>query len=204
MCAFIIGPQCGRSLGVVRRVDKQAPTVPTKFNVRPASPSRMELRWDASSDNFLVAGYRINRNGIAVGTNEGPWCYLDEGLSAGTTYSYSIQALDPAGNVSPESTIVTTNTPGAGSPLDIVTDDADGPPWVSAAGRWNQRADVAGYYSKGFSTRSSLNPPGAVTFTFTPNLPEPGDYQVYVWNPGSRQIAPQLSTNSPVDIVHGG
>jgi hypothetical protein len=194
----------GEISALFARVDKSTPTTPGNLYVRPAGATRMELRWDASYDNFLVAGYRVIRDGVAVGTNSVAACYIDAALSPNTSYSYTVQAFDPAGNLSPASGTATTNTPLMGAPVDVIVDDADGPAFVSIDGKWNLRSDIPGFWRKSFYSRSSLNPTNVGTVSFTPNLPEAGDYEVFLWYPGSKQAAPYMATNAAIDIVASG
>jgi peptidoglycan hydrolase-like protein with peptidoglycan-binding domain len=65
----------------------------------PASQSQIDLSWTPSTDNIAVIGYTIYRNGAFLGTTANT-TYIDTGLSAGTTYTYTIDAFDLAGNVS--------------------------------------------------------------------------------------------------------
>jgi chitodextrinase len=92
--------------------DTQAPSVPFNLQGTPVSQSRIDLTWNASSDNVAVAGYRVRRNGNIVGTVAGT-AFSDTGLSASTTYSYTVSAFDAAGNESAQSTVVQVTTPGS-------------------------------------------------------------------------------------------
>ena len=65
----------------------------------------MALSWAASSDNVGVTGYRVFRDGAQVGT-PATTSYTDTGLTAATTYRYTVAAVDAAGNVSSQSAAV--------------------------------------------------------------------------------------------------
>jgi len=56
-----------------------------------------------------VAGYNIYRNGALIGATATTF-YQDTGLAASTTYSYTVSAYDPAGNVSGQSSAVSATT----------------------------------------------------------------------------------------------
>ena len=88
-----------------RPTDTVAPTVPTGLSATPTSMSRIDLSWTPSSDNVGVTGYRIFRSGTQVGTSATN-SFSDTGLAANTTYSYTVSAVDAAGNASPPSTSV--------------------------------------------------------------------------------------------------
>jgi chitodextrinase len=59
------------------------------------------LRWNASTDNVGVTGYRIYRNGTRVG-NLGASArdYTVSGLACNTSYTIALTAVDAAGNES--------------------------------------------------------------------------------------------------------
>ena len=57
------------------------------------------LIWNASTDNVGVAGYRLYRNDVAVGTVTSPG-YTYSGLTCGTSYTFALEAYDAAGNAS--------------------------------------------------------------------------------------------------------
>ncbi|MCX9157982.1 alpha-amylase family glycosyl hydrolase [Niveibacterium sp. 24ML] len=79
--------------------DPEAPTTPTNLRVTGVTASSVSLAWSASTDNVGVAGYRVSRNGALLGSTTGT-AYTDNGLAASTSYSYSVQAYDLAGNTS--------------------------------------------------------------------------------------------------------
>ena len=70
--------------------------------VTSATLTSVSLSWAASTDDVGVAGYQIYRNGVQVGTITDT-NYTDSGLTGNTAYTYSIDAYDAAGNVSPQS-----------------------------------------------------------------------------------------------------
>jgi chitodextrinase len=92
--------------------DTQAPTAPTNLVANPVSSSSIALSWTGSTDNVAVAGYRVSRNGTLVGSPTGT-SWTDTGLTANTSYDYSVVAFDAAGNVSPPATASATTPPGA-------------------------------------------------------------------------------------------
>ncbi|MFF3349814.1 glycoside hydrolase family 6 protein [Streptomyces sp. NPDC002779] len=97
--------------------DTTAPTAPTALRATAKTASSVSLAWTAATDNVGVTGYDVYRNGTRVGSAPaGGTTYTDTGLSAATAYSYTVRALDAAGNVSAASTAlsVTTETGGGG------------------------------------------------------------------------------------------
>jgi len=82
--------------------DTSAPSTPGSPSASALSSSQISLSWTASSDNVGVAGYNVFRNGTQMGTATGS-TYQDTGLSPSTTYVYTVQAYDAAGNISSHS-----------------------------------------------------------------------------------------------------
>ena len=102
--------------------DAQAPSVPSGVSGVAQSSTSVRVNWIASTDNYGVTGYRLYRNGSQVNTPSST-TYLDTGLSAGATYSYTVSAYDAAGNNSAQSSppaVVTAQTPtGPGVPTGV-------------------------------------------------------------------------------------
>jgi hypothetical protein len=81
--------------------DSTAPAAPSSSSVslKPFSSSRIDIVWAASTSTD-VAYYSVFRGGVLVGTVERPntQSFSDNGLTASTLYSYTVQAVDSAGN----------------------------------------------------------------------------------------------------------
>src|SRR5206468_3922507 len=92
--------------------DTTPPSTPTGLTAAVAgssNPSGANLSWSASTDNVGVTGYIVRRNGVQVAT-PATTSFADTGLSAATTYTYTVAARDAAGNSSPNSTSVSVTT----------------------------------------------------------------------------------------------
>jgi chitodextrinase len=59
----------------------------------------ISVRWNASTDDRGVAGYRLYRNGVPAGTTTAT-TYSVGGLVCGTSYTIGLTAYDAAGNES--------------------------------------------------------------------------------------------------------
>jgi chitodextrinase len=114
--------------------DVSPPTTPTGVAAVPIGSTRLNVTWNASQDNNQVTGYTLYRNGNAVATlGPNTTGYADSSLSLSTTYSYTVDAFDGAGNRSARSTAAsgTTGAPSSSDPIvatagDIACDPADG------------------------------------------------------------------------------
>ena len=93
--------------------DTTPPTTPNGLTAAAAGSTGANLSWSASTDNVGVTGYIVRRNGVQVAT-PATTSYGDTGLSAATTYSYTVAARDAAGNISPNSASASITTPSPG------------------------------------------------------------------------------------------
>ncbi|MFD8915950.1 glycoside hydrolase family 6 protein [Streptomyces sp. NPDC059575] len=93
--------------------DTQAPTAPTGVAVSATTADSVSLTWRAATDNTGVTGYDVYRDGVRAGSVTGT-SYTDTGLSASTTYAYTVKAKDAAGNLSAASAAVSATTKASG------------------------------------------------------------------------------------------
>lgn len=71
------------------------------------TPWWLRGHWLDARDDVGVTGYRTYRGGVLVTTLDTVTSFQDTGLSPSTTYSYTVDAVDAAGNVSAQSAQVT-------------------------------------------------------------------------------------------------
>lgn len=88
------------------------PTAPVNLVATSNGSTSARLSWAASSGGSAVTKYRIFRNGgsVPIGAPKAT-TFVDSGLAPRTTYSYTVKAVDAAGNVSPASNTATFTTP---------------------------------------------------------------------------------------------
>jgi chitodextrinase len=91
--------------------DTTPPTTPTGLKGVLITPTQIDLNWTRSRDNVSVTGYRVYRNGVLLATLGDVAMYSDTTVVASTTYSYTVQARDAAGNASGQSPAVIVVTP---------------------------------------------------------------------------------------------
>ncbi len=91
----------------VQNTDKTPPSAPTNLNVKSVTMNSVNLAWNASSDNVGVTGYQVSRNGTVINTVAGT-SFTDNNLTPGTSYSYSVVAIDAGGNKSAQVSVNAT------------------------------------------------------------------------------------------------
>ncbi|MDY0780506.1 GEVED domain-containing protein [Tenacibaculum sp. IB213877] len=79
--------------------DTQAPTTPGNVSVSSVTQTSATISWSASSDNVGVTGYDVYRGATFV-TSTTSTSVNVSGLTAATSYTYSVRAKDAAGNES--------------------------------------------------------------------------------------------------------
>ncbi|MEU1439793.1 MULTISPECIES: glycoside hydrolase family 18 chitinase [Streptomyces] len=89
-----------------------APGTPTASAITDTS---VKLSWSAATDDKGVKNYDVLRGGTKVATVT-TTSYTDTGLTAGTDYSYTVQARDTADQTGPVSGAVAVHTTGGGTP----------------------------------------------------------------------------------------
>ncbi|MDQ1742225.1 MAG: hypothetical protein QOE23_564 [Pseudonocardiales bacterium] len=112
--------------------DTTAPAAPDMPSSTGVTTTAATLTWPAATDDRGVTGYQVLRDGVQVGSTSS-LSYTDTGLTPGGTYSYTVRAVDAAGNASPDSPAVSVTTLTEVPPLFSDTfSGADGSPWSSA------------------------------------------------------------------------
>lgn len=116
--------------------DVEAPTAPANLAAVNVTQTTTGLTWTAATDNVAVVGYRVYRDGTLVGSPTGT-SHTDTGLAAGSTYTYTVKAVDAAGNLSADSAPLPVTTSNQAPPLytDTFTGtngQSWGPAWTTA------------------------------------------------------------------------
>jgi chitodextrinase len=146
--------------------DTTAPSIPSGFTAAAAGSTAANLSWNASTDNARVADYIVQRNGTQVATPTTVY-YVDTGLSAGTTYSYTVAARDAAGNTSPNSpsqSVTTAVAPPADTVPPSVPTNLVATPGTNAISLiWNASTDNVGV--TGYTVRRNGTPVATIAET---------------------------------------
>jgi parallel beta-helix repeat protein len=100
-----------------RAPDAEDPSVPGGVTATAVASSRVDVAWSGATDNVAVTGYTIYRDGTAIASVAADArSYQDMSVAPETTYSYTVDAFDAAGNRSARSAPSSATTPPATTP----------------------------------------------------------------------------------------
>ncbi|MGC4040729.1 MAG: M12 family metallo-peptidase [Flavobacterium sp.] len=174
--------------------DTTAPTAPT-LTASGTTFTTTNLSWSGATDNVAVTGYDVYKDGTLLGSTTTATTYAVTGLTASTTYAFTVKAKDAAGNISANSNTVNVTTP---------TPDTTAPsaPTLSASGTtqtttnlsWSGATDnvaVTGYdvYRNGSLIGSTTT---ATTYAATGLTAS----TTYTFNVKAKDAAGNISANS--------
>ncbi|HEY0167154.1 MAG TPA: fibrinogen-like YCDxxxxGGGW domain-containing protein [Jatrophihabitans sp.] len=169
------------SVSVNVPADTTAPGAPGAPSSTGVTTTAATLAWTAAADDRGVTGYQVLRDGTQVGQSA-ELSFTDTGLTPGATYSYTVRAVDAAGNVGADSAPVSVTTLTEIPP--VFTDafsGADGAPWAPS---WTATAgsgavdiqggagrlaveDVSGAYSRAQLTGLAVQADSEVLTSYT-------------------------------------
>lgn len=89
--------------------DNNPPTTPTLLEVTPISAQQINVSWSAATDDVLLGGYVLLRDGVPIATTT-LTNFSDTGLQPETRYEYAVYAFDWIGNISTTSNMLATTT----------------------------------------------------------------------------------------------
>ncbi|MEM9648295.1 MAG: LamG-like jellyroll fold domain-containing protein [Bacteroidota bacterium] len=93
--------------------DTQNPSAPSLSGTG-QSQTTVDLSWNGATDNVGVTGYKVFKDGTLEATLGNVSAYQVTGLTASTSYNFTVRALDAAGNESSLSNVVSVTTDSAG------------------------------------------------------------------------------------------
>jgi hypothetical protein len=105
--------------------DTQPPSTPSNLHTTLVASGEVDLAWNASTDNVGVTGYRLYRNGVLLASPTGT-SYADKTVSPSTSYSYTVSAVDAAGNQSTQSAPLAVTTPASTGTSTTLANSAEG------------------------------------------------------------------------------
>ena len=107
--------------------DTTAPTAPT-LSASGTTSTSTSLSWSGATDNVAVTGYDVYQ-GTTLKASVTTTSYTVTGLTASTTYSFTVKAKDAAGNIS-----VASNTASVTTLANTTDTPAPTAPTLSASG----------------------------------------------------------------------
>ena len=192
--------------------DTQAPTAPGALRSTAVTATSVSLAWNASTDNVGVVGYDVFRGAARVGGDSSTSLTVT-GLTANTSYTFTVKARDAAGNVSPASNAVTVSTSGQAADTQAPTAPGNlrvsGVTSNSVSLAWNASTDNVGVTRYDVTQNAAVTGGNAAT-TFTATGLTPST--TYTYSIRARDAAGNLSgasnqvtaTTSPANTGGGG
>ncbi|MEY2580481.1 MAG: acid phosphatase type 7, partial [Ilumatobacteraceae bacterium] len=166
--------------------DSTPPKAPTTVTATAASSNRVNVTWSGATDNVGVTGYHLFRDGTQIADQAGT-SYTDNTVSPATLYTYTVVAVDAAGNVSPMSAGARVTTPGvadhtAPSQPGKLTATAPNSGQVNLS--WTASTDnvgVTGYrvYRNGVALSTPTAPNPSPPTTYSDDTTDPGVTYTY-------------------------
>jgi chitodextrinase len=180
----------------------QPPSVPSGLIATAVSDTQVDLSWNASTDNSVVAGYTIYRDGAVLTTVSGSTLtYSDTSVSSGITYTYSLDAFDDAGNFSAQSDPVSITTP------DTIAPSAPGSLNAVVVGEsrvnlsWDAATDNVGVVGYGiYRNGAILIDVSSATLSFNDTSASPATSYTYVVDAFDQAGNHSLASNS-ADVI---
>jgi hypothetical protein len=99
-----------------RHGDRRPPSVPATLSAVAISATEIDLAWSASTDNVGVTGYVISRDGTPLARQGNVTEYKDTTVKGSTQFSFTVAAIDGAGNMSGQSQAAVATTPASDAP----------------------------------------------------------------------------------------
>jgi Divergent InlB B-repeat domain/Right handed beta helix region len=152
--------------------DTEPPTTPGNLTAQAVAATRIDLSWTASTDNVGVHHYEVSR-GVGVIASTTDLRHSDITVSPSTTYTFTVRAVDAAGNASAPSNAATASTPPSdGWPLTPPVQVCDNPDLLTGP----PAPPDALIVPAGDNSTFNFNQPGAV-FWFAPGVHTLGSHE---------------------------
>jgi len=173
------------------------------------STSKINVSWSGATDNVGVTGYRVFRDGVQLVEQAGT-SYTDATATPNTTYSYTVVAVDAAGNTSAPSapaTVSTTGAPDGTPPSQPGNLTATAPSSSQVNLSWSASTDnvgVIGYnvYRNGVQLPTATVPDATPPTTYTDDTASPGT--AYTYQVSAVDAAGNESAKAAVSVTTPG
>ncbi len=97
------------SVTTLANPDTTAPSAPANLTATNTTQTTTKLTWNGATDNFAVTGYNVYKNGTYLASATGT-AYNVSGLTASTSFAFTVKAKDAAGNLSASSNTANVTT----------------------------------------------------------------------------------------------
>lgn len=134
------------SVATLSGTDTEAPSAVTTLTASGTTATSTELSWAPSTDNVGVVSYEIYEDNNLLATTVAP-PYVVTGLILSTSYSFTVVAVDAAGNVSLPGNVINVTTldePDTEAPSSVTTLTASGTTTTSTDLSWMASTDNVG------------------------------------------------------------
>ena len=92
------------------------PTAPTGLTFSGTTSASTTLNWTPATDDVRVTGYDVYRGATLIGSTSGATSFIVTGLTASTSYSFTVRARDGAEHTSAASSAATVTTLAVSAP----------------------------------------------------------------------------------------
>ena len=135
--------------------DTTPPSTPSGLHVTGTGPGSIALAWTASTDNVGVSGYRVYEGSTVTATATATGASVNvTGLLAGSSHTFTVTAVDAAGNESGHSAAV-TGVAGSGAEPGVAAPYVDMGAWPTPTSTQLSAATGLKQFSLGFVVNGS-------------------------------------------------
>jgi hypothetical protein len=106
--------------------DTTAPSAPAHLRAFYQTEKSLLLQWDAATDDVAVKEYEVFTGGTSLGKTAGTYLRYDWPAATGGQGTFTVKALDAAGNVSNASNALASNQPAAPAEIVNIDDQTEG------------------------------------------------------------------------------
>ncbi len=105
--------------------DTEDPTAVNDLTSSNTTSTTTSLSWTAATDNIGVTNYEVFQDAVSIGNTGVNTTFNVSGLTANTSYDFTVVAEDAAGNTSPVSNTETVLTPAGGGVIDYTSENSN-------------------------------------------------------------------------------
>jgi hypothetical protein len=156
---------------IARADDTTAPAAPASLHAVAGDDGLVDLTWGTATDGVGVVAYRVYRNSSLLATTGQATGYTDTAALPGTSYTYTMRAVDASGNESSasNSSTVTARSALAGQLFSDGFETGTTGAWLGSVGivpeqggardgSWRARAASAGTATYAYGTLAAAEP----------------------------------------------